>query len=296
MKIFKDDIMCSTFKYKNCMGRNFDYEVSYQEELRIIDKEEFCNTYAVIGMCTGIVKDYPLLYDGMNSEGLCCSALAFIGNAVYNNPRTETKDIEKGIYNIPSFDIVFYILSEHKSVNEVLEKLPFLNISNLQYSEDFPNSDLHWFICDKKQSIIIEQTSDGLNWYNGDVMTNNPPYNDMKYVYDNCKDIIGVESKKQVGNKYYTRGTETLGLDGDYTSEGRFFRLSYLKDKLIQTNNNFNNIAQSFHLLSSVEQIYGATPIEDKFEYTIYSIVYDMENLTVYLKLYDDLILIQGRI
>ena len=84
---------------------------------------------------------------------------------------------------------------------------------------------------------------------------------------------------------------ETYGLRGDYTSLSRFNRLSYLKDKLEASNNGytFNDVSQSFHLLSSVEQMYGATPVNDKFEYTIYSIVYDMENKYVYLKKYDEL-------
>ena len=35
--------MCSIFKYKNIVGRNFDYEQSYNEELRFINKNEFKN-------------------------------------------------------------------------------------------------------------------------------------------------------------------------------------------------------------------------------------------------------------
>ena len=62
--------MCSTFKFKQCVGRNFDYEQSYDEELRIIKSMEFYNEFEIIGMCTGLVKDYPLLYDGMN-EIMC---------------------------------------------------------------------------------------------------------------------------------------------------------------------------------------------------------------------------------
>ena len=37
-----------------------------------------------------------------------------------------------------------------------------------------------------------------------------------------------------------------------------------------------------------MEQIYGATPVKDKYEYTIYSIVYDMDYKDVYLKFYDE--------
>ena len=63
--------MCSIFKYKNCVGRNFDYEVSYDEELRVIEPKQAGNQYKIIGMCAGVVKDYPLLYDPFT--GMKCS-------------------------------------------------------------------------------------------------------------------------------------------------------------------------------------------------------------------------------
>lgn len=276
--------MCSIFKYKNCVGRNFDYEVSYQEELRIIESMEYGNDLKIIGMCTGFVQDYPLMYDGMNEYGLCCGALAFEGNAVYN-------DDEEEKINIPAFDFVFQILSSFKSVSDVLSLIDDFNITNKQYSEDFPNSDLHWFISDKNYSIVVEQTKNGLKWFNGNVMTNNPPYDLQEVNYKTIKCHIG---ETDFSNKipYSTRGLETFALSGDYTSMGRFERLSWLKEHLEEHKDlkvfesDALDIANSFHLLSSVEQIYAVTSVNDSFEYTIYSIVYDMKNLDVYYKFY----------
>lgn len=277
--------MCSIFKYKNCVGRNFDYEVSYDEELRIIEKGEFYSSYKIIGMCTGFVKDYPLLYDGMNECGLVCGALAFEGNAFYKEPNEHK-------FSPPSYEFVLYVLKNFSSVEIVRDFISsdWFQISNENYSEDMPSSDLHWFIADEKESIIVEQTIDGLNIYDGSVMTNNPPYPIQNHEYESFKDLIG--DTIYYKNIYNTRGMETSGLDGSYTSDGRFERLSYLKEKLEESDNSFGDISQGFHLLSSVEQIYGATPVSDKFEYTIYSIVYDMQNLQVYLKGYDDLTII----
>ena len=49
-----------------------------------------------------------------------------------------------------------------------------------------------------------------------------------------------------------------------------------------------------FHLLSSVEQIYGNTfvfeegnPDDIKFEYTIYSVVYDMNDFSMHVRYYN---------
>lgn len=275
--------MCSIFKYKDIVGRNFDYDVSYNEELRVIDRGEYNNKFKIIGMCTGYIKNYPLMYDGMNEFGVVCGALAFEGNAKY-------RDADKSKNNIPAYDFVFYILSNFSSVKSVKTFLSDnVYITNENYSKEFPSSDLHWFIADKFDSIIVEHTIDGLIISDATVMTNNPPYKNQKSFYlRNKKDIGNCATRRVYRKMFKTRGLETWNLKGDYTSEGRFIRLSWLKEQLEKTDNFFNIVNQGFHLLSSVEQIYGVTAVENNFEYTIYSIVYDMNELKVYIKFYDD--------
>ena len=95
--------MCSIFKYKTIVGRNFDYERSYNEELRVIKKGEHYNDSTIIGMCTGLVTDEPLMYDGMNAHGLMCGALAFEGNAYYY-PHDEDK------FSPSAYEFVNYVL------------------------------------------------------------------------------------------------------------------------------------------------------------------------------------------
>lgn len=270
--------MCTGLKYRTCMGRNYDYEQSFNEEVRIIDEGEFDNKYKIIGVATGFIKDFPLLYDGMNQHGLCICGLAFEGNAKYF-------DEVNGKNNVASFRFPLEILGQFKSASDAEEFLENANITNEGYSEQFPPSDMHWLICDKEKAIVVESTSEGLNVYDAEtgVMTNNPPYpNQLELAKDSLK-MVG----KDCDIKYSSRGKETYGLPGDYTSFSRFATLSYIKQQLEKTDNNFDDVNQTFHLLSSIEQIYGLTPVEDKFEYTIYSIVYDMENLKVYYKVYD---------
>ena len=272
--------MCTSLKYKTCMGRNYDYEQSFDEEVRIIDEGEFDNKYKIIGVATGFIKDFPLLYDGMNQHGLCISGLAFEGNAKYF---TETKDKN----NIASFRLPLEILGRFKNVDEAQRYLNSANITDEAYSPQFPPSDMHWMVCDRDKAIIVESTPDGLNIYDAEtgVMTNNPPYPNQLEMAKESMSQIGV---KDDHIEYDSRGKETYGLLGDYTSFTRFAKLSYLKGQLENSKNSFDDVNQTFHLLSSVEQIYGLTHVEDRFEYTIYSIVYDMENLKVYYKVYDD--------
>lgn len=250
--------MCSILKFKNCMGRNFDYEVSLKEKPF---KYENPNGYNMIGMVTGLVKDYPLFYDAMNEYGLAMGGLAFDGNAHYF-------EVFSTNYVKP-YDFIIEVLGNCKTVDDVKEYLQDKIMVDIQFSKEFPNSDLHWFVCDKEQSIVIESTKDGLNIYDNpfDVMTNNPPFDEIL--------------------KYKSRGTATKGLNGDYTSQGRFDRLCYLKDCCIDKELPCNDVQQTFHLLSGVEQSYGATPVGNKYEYTMYSVVYNMENLSMYVKSYD---------
>lgn len=279
--------MCSIFKYENCVGRNFDYEVSYNEELRVISKRDnpFSPKYDIVGMCTGL-SEYPLLYDGMNSNGLVCGGLAFTGNAKYVHRDANDK------LHIPSYDFTLRILSECGTVKEAKSLLDYAVITDETYG-DFQSTDLHWFISDKDECIVVEQVEDGLKVYDNpaEVLTNNPPYYSQTAV---CR--VELMDIRDYPYKWDTRGGETYGLVGDYTSTSRFARLFYLKDKLERAENSFNPVSQAFHLCSSVEQVYGATPVESKYEYTIYSVIYDMENKEVYLKFYDKLILECGRL
>lgn len=282
--------MCTALKYKNIMGRNFDYETSYGEEFVVVPPYQYDNIYAVMGICTMYTDAngvYPLFYDGINEHGLCMAGLAFEGNAHYADPNNfEEWQGKKGM---KVYDFIFKTLGRYNSVKEVESYLENIILIDKRISEKYPNSDMHWLVCDKDDCIIIEQTKDGLNWYPAqtDALTNNPPYPFQLANYNDEKDYIGCGTYPD--KIWSTRGMETDNLKGGYTSEERFIRVSYLKKKLEQSNYSANDIAQTFHLLGSVEQIYGATPVNNSFEYTIYSIAYDMKNICAYIKTYDNL-------
>ena len=86
---------------------------------------------------------------------------------------------------------------------------------------------------------------------------------------------------------FNSRGKETYLLKGDYTSISRFQRLAYLKQHL-EKYDKANQVTDAFKLCSSVEQLYGLTPVQNQFEYTIYSAVYDMSELKLHTKKYAD--------
>lgn len=230
------------------------------------------------------------MYDGMNEKGLCCGALAFTGNSHYNKYNYEK-------YNITSYDFVSDILSNVKTVYEAKKHLEDANIDDEIFDDELHNTDLHWFICDKNNSIVVEQTSKkGLMIYDNiyDVLTNNPPYPDQVSECIKANTKVGV-CRRPVGENY-TRGTETYGLSGDLTSKGRFQRASYHLSRLRNAPPQYDGVVNTFHILSTVEQPYGSTPVNKQYEYTIYSVVYDMKQSSMIIKKYGSLEYIEKKL
>ena len=267
------------------MGRNYDYELSYDENIISIPKgEEICdNDYDVVGIGSGLFTEYPMLYDGMNEKGLCMGGLAFTGNAKYGN-------FNSNAINLAPYEMIPTILGTCKSVKDFKRKysgIVGLNVWDKEFDENTQNAELHWFLCDKDDCIVIESTVDGVHIYENEfeVMTNNPPFDLMSRDVEDHLGFVGDYIEKD--ERYYSRGVETYYLDGSYTSMGRFERLVFLKENM-EKNSILNPVQDSFKLLNSVEQLYGLTPVGNKFEYTIYQVVYDMENLSIFTRKYDE--------
>lgn len=271
--------MCTCIRYNQYMGRNYDYENSYDETVATIPKNHYGNEYPIIGICTGFVQEYPLWYDAMNSEGLCMSALAFTGNAHYTKPVT-------GRINIPSYSMINEILGDCRTVKEAKEYLKDCNVTDEQFNEEFPNSDLHWMVCDTEQSMVVEQTEKGLCVYDNpyDTLTNNPPFDLMESSMEWLDEHMGGDYPE---GAFKSRGTETLGVKGDTTSMSRFHRVHYYMEQMKKPERNacYGDVS-TLHLLDLVKQTWGATPVNEDYEYTIYSAVYDMENLELMVKPY----------
>lgn len=273
-------IMCTSIKFNSMMGRNYDYEQSYDETITNIPRHMYGNEYSMIGVTTGFVKEYPLWYDVMNECGLCISALAFEGNAHYNKTVL-------GKHNLPPYKFINYLCGNFEDVKSVKEQLPNINITDEPYNEQFPNTDLHWLICDKKDCITVESTRDGLDVYDNiyGVLTNNPPFNRQVKETEQMDKIIGT--------LYYpsgiceSRGTETVGVKGDTTSMSRFHRVHYYKEQMKKPKYKIcTDDISTFHLLDLVKQTWGATPVDNSYEYTIYSAVYNMQDLELAIKPY----------
>lgn len=274
--------MCTaiTFKANNFyFGRTLDLEYSYNETVTVTPRRypfRFRNGVtlkehnAIIGMAT-VVDDYPLYYEATNEKGLSMAGLNFPENAKYFPS-------EAGKNNIAPFEFIPWILSKCDSVKSTKELLDRLNFTDTAFSDEFPNSPLHWFIADKSESITVESTVDGVKIYDNliGVLTNNPPFPYHLLHLSTFMHLSPYPAENKFSDKLdlktFSRGTGAIGLPGDCSSQSRFVRATFNKLNAVTFDTEKDNVEQFFHVLSSVEQIKGTvkTP-EDKDVTTVYT-------------------------
>ena len=291
--------MCTAVSYKNknhYFGRNLDLEYCYNETVTITPRNyslPFRNTedinthYAMIGMAY-VVDGYPLYYDATNEKGLSIAALNFPDNAVYH-------PVKEGRVNVASYELIPWILARFQSVDEVVAALEKVNINDLQFSEDLPVSSLHFMVCDKDRSIVLEPMTTGLMVYDNpaNVLTNNPPF---LYHITNLNNYMSLSSEKPKNNfseklalNQYSRGMGSLGLPGDLSSASRFVRAAFTTLNSVAGETEEESVSQFFHILNSVYQQRGCVKMEkDVYEKTVYSSCCNTSKGIYYYTTYDN--------
>ncbi|MBQ8841418.1 MAG: choloylglycine hydrolase [Ruminiclostridium sp.] len=283
--------MCTSISMNNgnfYFGRNMDIDYSFGERVIIMPRSfpiSFKKVqapekhYAVIGMGT-TEEGFPLYAEGGNETGLCISALKFNDNAVYS------ENEEAGKNNIAPYELIPWILGKCRSVTEAKKLLEETNIIGVPFNDKLPLSPLHWHIADKKESITVERTGEGMKIYDNPfgVLTNNPPF---PFHSENASQYERLTPKFPTNAyiKPFGLGFGSIGLPGDFSPASRFIRAYFL---LKNSACDSNNIAQLFHLLDNVAIPKGAVLTPDgKYHYTTYSCCIDTTNMTYYYKTYD---------
>lgn len=274
--------MCTAATYKTnnfYFGRTLDYEYSYGEdivvmpenfELPFIEYGILKHHYAVIGTAH-VSNNFPLFYDAVNEKGLAAAGLNFVGNAKY-------KDNVPDKENIAQFEFIPWILSLCSNVTEAENLIRRTNITKTPFSENMPVSPLHWLIADKNRAITVEPLETGIKIYENPVgiLTNNPPFDMQMFYLNNFINLSAKQPKNTFSQNIalyeYSRGMGALGLPGDFSSQSRFVRASFVKENSISNGTEEFDAAQFFHILSSVSQPYGCCEVSDKtYEFTIYT-------------------------
>ena len=274
--------MCTAVAYKtkdHYFGRNLDLEYSYHETVTITPRNyhfRFRNTedmkthHAIIGMAY-VVDSYPLYYDATNEKGLSMAALNFPDNAVY-------QAVKKDKLNVASYELIAWILSRFQSVDEVVKMLDEVNITNQCFNDELPTSPLHFMICDKERSIVLEPMTTGLMVYDNpvNVLTNNPPF---LYHITNLNNYMSLTNETPKNNfseklplSQYSRGMGSLGLPGDLSSASRFVRAAFTTLNSVSGEKEEESVSQFFHILNSVYQQRGCVKMDKGiYEKTVYS-------------------------
>lgn len=265
------------------MGRTFDYEFSYGEEIVVTPRKyvfDFRHTdkltthYAMIGMAF-VADGYPLYYDAVNEKGLGMTGLNFVGNAVYEDAAVNVKTNE---VQVAQFEFVPWILGQCASVAEAKRKIANMRLTKTPFSDQLPAAQLHWMIADQEECIVVESMQDELHVYDNPVgvLTNNPPFPMQLFALNNYAGA----SRKQPANLFaenlqldaYSRGMGALGIPGDLSSQSRFVKVAFTKLSSISGESENESVSQFFHILGSVEQQRGCCEVADgKYEFTIYT-------------------------
>jgi choloylglycine hydrolase len=184
------------------------------------------NLYGFVGVnAAGL----PYATDGMNEAGLTVGALFFPGFAEYQQPSADHQSM-----TISSVDVVNYLLSNFKTVEEVRLAMPKIRVvRNAEIEKEFGGPiPLHHIVTDASgASIVIEYTKGSLTMFDNKVgaMTNSPPY-DWHLLnlrnYANLK-AHGAASNRNINGVSlapFGAGSGMLGMPGDFTPPSRFIR------------------------------------------------------------------------
>lgn len=243
--------------------------------------ESINNHYAVIGI--GMIQDnFPLYYDAINEYGLGFVALNFPNYCKYYKYRSK-------YINLAPFELGLYLLINFKSINEIKNIIKNINLCNIDFSKDLKNTPLHFMISDQKETIVIEPTLEGFKIYDNpfDILTNSPPFsyhktNLLNYINLTNKDIKN-NLNPSLNFTHYSHGMGAIGLPGDFSSTSRFIKGYFVKSFLDLS---IDNVLQSFKCLDSISMIKGCVQVNDLYEYTVYSSLYDLKKGILYYKTY----------
>lgn len=291
--------MCTAVSFlskDHYFGRNLDLEYSYIENI-VITPRNFPLTFrhkpalqkhfALIGMAY-VQNDYPLYYDATNEKGLSMAGLNFPHYAEYQ-PFAFTKD------NITPFEFIPWILGQCADVSAASLLLRNLNLLKENFSSELPLSPLHWIIADRKESIVVESTADGLHIFENPlgILTNSPTFDMQLFHLNNYMHLSNTfpenHFSKSLSLQTYSNGMGALGMPGDWSSQSRFVKAAFVKMNSVCCQSENDSVSQFFHILSSVEHPRGCVVMpENRYEITVYTSCCNTEKGIYYYKTYNN--------
>lgn len=309
----------STQDGKHLWGRNFDFnrmaqgtKVSYvpagteyytcgATTERNVDKSTRCRaSYAALGTGFLMIPSIPVLYEGINDQGLMGGQLYYREFAHYE------KHVNPGTQKIQPPYVVYHVLAQCATVTEAVELLRNrVTIMNLPLLGSIPP--LHWSFSDRTgEMIVVEPDKEGLKIYRNTlgVMTNSPSYSWHRLNLLNYGGIRNLDYDVLKVNEECLRpcfsGSGAQGLPGDWSSPSRFIRLAFLRNYCVKGEDERQGVTNMWHLFQSASFPLGMVRITEQgavtkydkeispYDYTIYTSIMCGESLRFYWTTYQN--------
>lgn len=290
--------MCTAInvKFKDTyFGRNLDLDYLFDAKVVIVPRnykisfkkeESIYVHYAMMGVGI-VIDDYPLFADAINEKGLSIAGLNFPFNAKYYQ-----YDINKK--NLTTYELVLYLLATCKNIKEVKNELKYINVLDEDFSPQIKLTPLHFLISDANSSIVLETTIDGMKVYDNkfNILTNNPPFKYQEEYLSNFDKLsnqsLDPTNISLSSQHFYSYGSLAYGLPGDYSSASRFIKANFVKNYLIPSTDELENVRSFFSVLDSVYMPNGSIKTPLGYEHTRYTDCYNATRGILYYKTYEN--------
>ncbi|MBS7576483.1 MULTISPECIES: choloylglycine hydrolase family protein [unclassified Enterococcus] len=297
-------IGCSSFTIetednKHLLSRTMDFMIEMAEQVVFVPRDKNFITsyscqdeievkYAFLGMGE-VSNNSPILFDGVNEQGLTGATLYFPGFAVYHAEQ------RAGKINVSPDKVIPVVLALAKDLDAVAHlfanKLQIMNDSNPTLNTVPP---LHFIFSDTTgKSLIIEPGEEGVTIIEDSigVMTNSPDYH---WHETNLRNYLSVSPNQHQPVAFlnktlrpFSQGSGTFGLPGDFTPPSRFVRTAFLKNNAFKPKNEVEAVSLSHHILESVSIPKGIVITESQHsDYTCYSAYICSESQSYYFSTY----------
>jgi choloylglycine hydrolase len=245
------------------------------------------NPYGFVG-----VNAAGLAYatDGMNEAGLTVGALFFPGFVKYQEVKAD--ELATTVSNV---DLVNYVLSNFKTVDEVRQAMPKIRVvRNTEIEKEFGTPlPLHHIVSDATgASIVIEYMDGQLSVTDNKVgaMTNSPGYDWHLLNLRNYANLTPQGARPHsidgVSLAPFGAGSGMLGLPGDFTPPSRFVRAVAFVNTMIPAKDAADAVNAASVMLNNFDIPKGlvreGSAADFHLGYTQWSVIADMSHKVYY--------------
>jgi choloylglycine hydrolase len=236
--------------------------------------------------------DMPIVFDGVNTEGLYFGAFYFAGDSVFAELTEENRGRA-----VSSEELGNWILGQFSTVAEVKAALPSIDVVGTYIEAIQGVAPFHYAVTDASgASIVIEYSESGLSIFDNTVnaITNNLPYD---WHLTNLRNYMGLQSENRqsmtIGSETlapFGQGSGLLGLPGDHSSPSRFVRAVAFANTSLPSENVDEAIFKAFHILNVFDIPKGSVREGEgenlHTDYTVWTSAVDTTNARYFYKTY----------